>query len=91
MQYIIYWLISENQKNSYVGFSHDISSRLLYHKKGKVKSTQDFEKFRCFHLEDVDTLQKARNRECYWKSAVGRKKLKRYFDKIISINNSSNG
>jgi putative endonuclease len=82
MPYVIYWLLSENKDKIYIGFSDDIKRRIIEHKSGKVKTTKGFGKFRCFKLEEIENIEKTRNREKYWKSATGRKKLKKYFEEI---------
>lgn len=87
--YTIYWLISEDLKRTYVGFTDNVKQRLEYHKNKKVKTTITFGKFKCFKLEEVKDLSQAIIREKYWKSAAGRKKLKKLFDKIMA--SSSNG
>jgi predicted GIY-YIG superfamily endonuclease len=84
MEYIIYWLISENYKNTYVGFSNDISARIAQHRAKQVRTTRNFGKFRCFKIEKTDNPQKARQLEKYWKSSHGRKRLKQYYEKIIN-------
>jgi putative endonuclease len=81
--YIIYWLVNENKDKTYIGFTKDIAQRINYHVDKKVKTTEDFGKFKCFILERVEDLISARKREKYWKSCAGRKKLKMLFDKII--------
>jgi len=80
--YIIYWLINKDTNRTYVGFSNNLKRRLLDHKNKKVKTTKNFGKLRCYILEKVDNLETARQREKYWKSAAGRKKLKVLFNKI---------
>ena len=78
----VYWLISEDKKKTYVGFSDNIEKRTKEHVSRQVKTTREFGKFKCYVLESVDDLESARRRERYWKSSAGRKKLKEYFDKI---------
>ncbi|MFA6551416.1 MAG: GIY-YIG nuclease family protein [Patescibacteria group bacterium] len=90
MKFFIYWLISEDYTKTYVGFSDNILRRISEHKKGLVKTTIHFNKFRCFKLETADTIFDARKREKYWKSRAGRKKLQQYFYKI-TLASSSNG
>lgn len=82
MIFIIYLLVCEDYKNTYVGFSDNINRRIAEHKNKKVKSTKNFGKFRCFALEKVYNISEARKREKYWKSHVGRKKLKEIYNKI---------
>ena len=87
--YIIYWLINEDKKSTYLGFTNNIKQRLEYHKKGKVKSTKNFGNFKAYKLEDCESLDQARIKEKYWKSSIGRKKLKILYNKIMA--RSSNG
>jgi len=82
MEFIIYLLVDENSQTTYVGYSDDIKRRIKEHKRGIVKTTRNFGKFRCFSLEKINNVTEARKREKYWKSAAGRKKLKEYFNKI---------
>ncbi len=89
--YTIYWIINENFTKTYIGFTNDIKLRIHYHKSNKVRTSENFGKFRIFALEKVNALEDARNREKYWKSCAGRKKLKIYFKKIKNMPPSSSG
>jgi len=71
---VVYWLISEDGKRTYVGSSNDIKRRIEEHKNKKVTSTKNFGKLKGCILEDFCSLVEARHREKYWKSAAGRKK-----------------
>lgn len=62
-----------------MGFSEDVERQMSEHEAGKVRTTQKFGKFAFKILEQVDTIQNARKREKYWKSASGRKRLKQLF------------
>ena len=80
--FTVYLLISNDYKKTYIGFSDDIKRRVKEHTKGKVKTTKNFNGFRCFNLEEVDDIITAREKEKYWKSHAGRVKLKKYISKI---------
>ena len=86
MQLIIYWLISENYKKTYVGYTSDIKKRMSKHLDKGVKSTKYFGKFKCYKLDQASNTLEARKKEKYWKSSAGRKKLKTYFNKIVNLN-----
>ena len=79
MEFVIYLIISENKDRTYVGFSDDINARIKMHKQHKVRSTNNFGNFSYSIIEKVPNLKYARIQEKYWKSAVGRKKLKEMF------------
>lgn len=91
MPHIIYWLISENFQETYIGFTDNINKRVKEHKNKKVKTTKNFGRLRCFKIEGVKNLQEAKKREKYWKSSAGRKKLRDYFKKINKMPPSSSG
>ena len=77
--FVIYWIISENKEKSYIGFSGNIDARMKMHREHKVSSTKNFGNFNYTILEKVPSLEYARIQEKYWKSATGRRKLKRMF------------
>ena len=91
MEYIIYWLISETQSKTYIGFTDNIKIRIKQHCAGQVHTTKKFGKFKCYILERIICVneEEARKREKYWKSYSGRKKLKIYFNKLINLPPSS--
>lgn len=81
--YIVYFLVAENKLKTYVGVTSNLSRRLQAHKAGKVKSTIKFGDFKHYILEQLEGIERARNREKYWKSSAGRKKLKKIYNVII--------
>ncbi|MCX6765851.1 MAG: GIY-YIG nuclease family protein [Candidatus Moranbacteria bacterium] len=83
MRYVIYWLVSENKKKTYIGFTDDIKRRIKEHRNKKVKTTRDFGNFKVFILENIQNENEIEIREKYWKSCAGRKKLKKLFEKYI--------
>ena len=89
--YKIYWIINQHKTKTYVGFSDRLQKRLNEHKNKKVKTTKNFGKFNVYLLEEINTLNEAREKEKYWKSTAGRRKLKLYFNKIINTPPSSSG
>ena len=79
MKYFIYWLINERETKTYVGISADLSNRLKQHRNKQVNTTKEFGNFKYYIIEIVEGSVEAREREKYWKSSAGRKKLKRLF------------
>jgi len=86
MLYSIYFLISQDGKRTYVGYSGDFKKRLRQHRNKAVKTTVNFGRFQWQILETVDSVPGARKKERYWKSAAGRKKLKTLFHTAPSSN-----
>ena len=75
----VYILKSLKDFRTYVGHSEDVVVRLAEHNSGKVKATFNRRPLEIIYTEDVVTLKEAKAREKYWKSGVGRRKLKQYF------------
>ncbi len=81
----IYWLISQDYRKTYVGYTDNLKERIQKHKKGHVRSTKNFGNFRFCRIEKVSSKTEAIKRERYWKSAAGKKRLKKLYNQIISF------
>lgn len=75
--YIIYCLYFDDN-TIYVGMTGNLRKRLIYHKRGKNKSTKNKNIKNVLEIERCGNRVQARIREKYWKSGAGRKKLKYY-------------
>ncbi len=84
--YFVYILQSLKDQRTYVGYTKDIRQRLERHNSGRVRATKYRRPLRLLFTESFLTSAEAKNREIWWKSGVGRKKLKELFEK-----NSWNG
>ena len=69
----VYVLYSDVFDRFYVGVSRDPLRRLREHNAGYTKSTKPFIPWRLVHQELFDSMQEARNKEKYLKSAAGRR------------------
>ena len=74
--YYVYVLYSEKFNRYYTGFTKDIEKRLNEHNNGKTKSTKAYKPWEVIFREECKTRIEARNREIYYKSGVGREKIK---------------
>jgi len=61
----------------YKGHCRDLGKRLLQHNSGMTKSIKPFIPFTIVYSETFETEQEAVSREKYFKSAAGRKFLKK--------------
>lgn len=82
MNYFVYYLKSDSAKKSYVGITADLNRRLSEHNSGKSSYTKRYMPWKMIYNEFCGSLENARIREKYLKSAVGRKFLKKIFDSI---------
>jgi putative endonuclease len=76
-KYSTYVLQSLVDHKHYTGLSSDVEKRLKMHNDGKVQSTKRRRPFILIYQEVAKTLVEARKREKYFKSAAGRRFLKR--------------
>ena len=74
---VVYVLKSLSAEKTYVGSTDNLSRRLNEHNAGKGTFTKTFLPWRLVYKEECDNLSDARKREKYFKTAAGRKVLKK--------------
>ena len=74
--YYIYYIVSEKDGVIYVGIANDCELRLKEHNSGKSRYTCGHMPWRLFYSEFVGKAAKAREREKYFKSSAGKRKLR---------------
>ena len=80
--YYIYAISSTIRNYIYVGMTENVEARVLRHNKGREKTTKPYKPFVLIFTETVDdTRIEARKREKYWKSGIGKEKLRQIRDK----------
>lgn len=75
--YFAYVLKSIEHEYFYKGHCQDLEKRLLQHNLGKTVSIKPFIPFKIIYFEKFQTEKEAIEREKYFKSAAGRKYLKK--------------
>jgi putative endonuclease len=71
------YAISSIEKNYiYVGLTSNFEERLKRHNGLKERTTKFYAPFKLIYLEEAITRIDARVREKYWKSGVGKEKLR---------------
>ena len=78
MTYMVYALQSQVDGRIYVGFSFDIEKRLKEHNSGKTKSTKGFRPWVIIFTEECTNRIEAREKEKYYKTGIGREKLRKH-------------
>lgn len=80
--YTVYILQSLKDDKTYVGFTDNFERRFQQHNSGKSESTKFRAPFKLLFKEEFENSSEAKNRELWWKSGTGRRKLKVYFNTI---------
>ncbi|MBP9856088.1 MAG: GIY-YIG nuclease family protein [Candidatus Pacebacteria bacterium] len=80
MKYFAY-VLKDSQGKFYKGFTSDLSRRLKEHRSGHTKTTRFMDNPSLVYSEEFDTLNEARKREVYLKTAAGRRFLKKVLNK----------
>jgi putative endonuclease len=76
IMYYVYILLNEGKNRTYIGVTDDVNKRLAEHNAGRVKSSQPYRPYKVIHIESFETLSEARQKEKYYKSSTGRRRLK---------------
>ena len=74
--FYVYAIISEKDGVIYAGIAKDCEVRLKEHNRGKSKYTSGHIPWRLFYSEYVGDTELAREREKYFKTAAGKRRLK---------------
>ncbi len=76
MKYTVYAIISQVDGRIYVGFTKHLRQRVKEHNSGKTKSTKGFRPWALLFTQECETRVDARKLEKYYKSGIGKEKLK---------------
>jgi len=74
--YYVYILLNEANTRTYTGVAGDVNKRLKDHNSGKVKSSRPYRPYKIIHTESFASLSEARQKEKFYKSPTGRRKLR---------------
>ena len=78
----VYAISSLNHNYIYVGMTQDIEARIKRHNDGRERTTRFYKPFKLINSEVCKTRLEARVREKYWKSGIGKEKLRKLRDSI---------
>jgi len=74
--YYVYILLNEAKTRTYTGVAEDVNERLAVHNAGRVKSSSPYRPYKVIHTESFETLSEARQKEKFYKTTIGRRRLK---------------
>jgi len=72
----VYILLNDAKTRTYTGVSDDVEKRLAEHNDGRVPSSRPYRPYEIIHVEQFETLKEARQKEKFYKSTTGRRRLK---------------
>lgn len=75
----VYILLNEAKTRTYTGVADDVNKRLELHNAGRVKASRPYRPYNIIHTESFETLKEARQKEKFYKSTTGRRKIKEMF------------
>ncbi|WP_282039951.1 GIY-YIG nuclease family protein [Saccharicrinis aurantiacus] len=74
--YTVYAIASNTRNYIYVGMTSNLSNRLERHNQGYERTTKPYAPFTLIYSEEVGSRPEARVREKYWKSGLGKERLR---------------
>ena len=74
--FYVYAISSLNHNYIYVGMTQDLNNRIKRHNDGRERTTKFYKPYKLIFYEICKTRIQARQKEVYWKSGVGKEKLK---------------
>jgi putative endonuclease len=80
MMYKVYAIASVNRNYIYVGLTSDLNERIHRHNSGFERTTKPYLPFILIFEENCPDRKSAREREKYWKSGIGKEKLRKLRD-----------
>lgn len=75
----VYILLNETKTRTYTGVADDVNKRLALHNAGRVKASRPYRPYNIIHTEEFETLKEARQKEKFYKSTSGRRRIKEMF------------
>ena len=89
MEHVVYAISSLTRNYIYVGMTSNLSDRLSRHNKGYEKTTRPYSPFEIIYQEKCENRQKARLLEKYWKSGIGKERLRKIRDEKAGLSTDS--
>ena len=74
--YTVYAISSNHRNYIYVGLTANLEQRLHRHNNELEKTTKPYAPFKLIYSENAPNRIEARKREKYWKSGIGKEKLR---------------
>jgi putative endonuclease len=73
--YHVYILLNKTGTRTYTGVATGVDERLRRHNDGLVPSSRPYRPYNVIHIETFPTLKEARQKESFYKSTTGRRRM----------------
>jgi len=77
--YHVYILLNEAKTRTYTGAADDVNKRPALHNAGRVKASRPYRPYKIIYTDEFETLKEARQKEKFYKSTTGRRRIKEMF------------
>ncbi|WP_299014520.1 GIY-YIG nuclease family protein [uncultured Polaribacter sp.] len=74
--FFVYAISSISRNYIYFGLTSNLNDRVKRHNGLRERTTKPYAPFELIYFEKVETRIEARKREKYWKSGIGKEKLR---------------
>jgi putative endonuclease len=81
--FTVYAISSLERNYIYVGLTDNLERRFFEHNNGQNKTTKPYKPFKIIFSENCETRLEARKLEKYFKSGIGKEKLKTIRDSLM--------
>jgi putative endonuclease len=89
--FFVYIIVSQVRNlRFYVGMTRDVENRLKEHNNKRTFSTKGYVPWELFFMEEFTTRHKARAREKYYKSGIGKKRIKQKWESKSKTESTKN-
>jgi len=75
--YYLYILLNNQKSRTYTGVTNNLDKRFKEHNEGKVSSSSPYRPYHIAYTECFETLKEAKQREKFFKTTTGRRKLQK--------------
>ena len=84
MPYSVYILLNKSRTRTYTGVAVDVEERLKRHNDGQVPASRHYRPYEIIYIEPYLTLKEARQRERFYKSTTGRRKIREIISRLLT-------
>jgi putative endonuclease len=84
MPYSVYILLNKSRTRTYTGVAADVDERLKRHNNGHVLASCPYRPYEIIYVETYSTLKEARQRERFYKSTTGRRRIRKIIDRLLT-------